>query len=822
MGASTATHSCNIYVKSPIYRLKLGSNVLTISADNGEMPQPGVSLRDRLAGALLDSAIDYAIITLDLDGLVTSWNVGAENVLGWSEAEIIGHPASVFFTIEDKRNGVPQAEMQSALTRGRGSDERWHDKKDGTRFWASGEMMPLLDEHKIVQGFIKILRDRTEQWQAMEAHRADAEFLRGVLSSSGDCIKVLDLQGNLILMNDGGLRVMEIDDFAMVKGSPWTGSWPGEAQADAVASLETARAGGTARFQGAAETLKGTARWWDVQVTPILGANGQPEKLLAVSHDITATRSAEERLRHSEQKLRRLNETLEQEVEARTADRNRLWELSTDIMLVAKFDGQIVAVNPAWSVLLGWSERDLIGQSLFGFIHDDDVAPAKGSIAAVAGGTLHAKYEYRYRHKNGSIRWVTWSAVRGDGMINAVGRDVTVEKEQAEALQLAEERLRQSQKMEAVGQLTGGLAHDFNNLLTGIIGSLGLMKTRIAQGRYGETERLINTAEGAAQRAAALTHRLLAFSRRQTLNPRHVDANTLISDMVDLIQRTVGPAIEVRTQPDAALWPTRCDSNQLENSLLNLCINSRDAMPQGGILTIETANLQLAEREAHSLDMQPGAYVVISVTDTGSGMAQDVMARAFDPFFTTKPIGAGTGLGLSMIYGFARQSNGQVRLYSQIGTGTTVKLYLPRHLGQDTVKPAAEETPEAPRAEAGETVLIVDDELAVRMLAREVLEELGYMALEAADGPTGLALLNSKQRIDLLITDVGLPGGMNGRQMADAALLKRPDLKVLFITGYAETAVVGNGHLPAGMHVMTKPFALEALAFRIKSIITGA
>jgi CheY-like chemotaxis protein len=303
------------------------------------------------------------------------------------------------------------------------------------------------------------------------------------------------------------------------------------------------------------------------------------------------------------------------------------------------------------------------------------------------------------------------------------------------------------------------------------------------------------------------------------LDAKPTDANKLIRDMEDLIRRTVGPEIAVSAKLEPDLWTTLCDPNQLENALLNLCINGRDAMPDGGQLTIQSRNSQVDARTAQRRDMQPGEYVVISVTDTGTGMPPDVIARAFDPFFTTKPLGQGTGLGLSMIYGFAKQSGGQVRINSAVGRGTTMRLYLPRHRGEAVDEDAPAHLAAAPRAEAGQTVLVVDDEPSVRMLITEVLEELGYAAVEAADGASGLTVLRSDARIDLLVSDVGLPGGMNGRQLADAARRFRPGLKVLFITGYAEHAVLQNENLEPGMHVLTKPFALETLAERIKTII---
>ncbi len=382
-----------------------------------------------------------------------------------------------------------------------------------------------------------------------------------------------------------------------------------------------------------------------------------------------------------------------------------------------------------------------------------------------------------------------------------------------------EEALRQSQKMEAVGQLTGGLAHDFNNLLTGITGSLELLGKRIAQSRIGELDRYISAAQASAVRAASLTHRLLAFSRRQTLDPKPTDVDHLIAGLKELIARTVGPAITLSIVPFHGLWPTMVDPNQLENALLNLCINARDAMPEGGRLTVETANTVLDRRAARERDLSPGEYVSLFVSDTGVGMEPEVIERAFDPFFTTKPIGAGTGLGLSMIYGFAKQSGGQVRIHSSPGLGTTMRLYLPRLHGAAASEPEAATSPGAPCARTGETVLVVDDEPVVRMLVVEVLEELGYSALEAADGRAGLQRLDEGGRIDLLVTDVGLPGGINGRQLADAARIRHPALKVLFITGYAESAAVGNGRMEQGMEVMTKPFVMNDLAARIQAML---
>lgn len=390
-------------------------------------------------------------------------------------------------------------------------------------------------------------------------------------------------------------------------------------------------------------------------------------------------------------------------------------------------------------------------------------------------------------------------------------------------LMAVEEALRHSQKMEAIGQLTGGLAHDFNNLLAGINGSLEMLSTRVSQGRIGELDRYINGALGATRRAAALTQRLLAFSRRQTLDPKPVNLNTLTGEMLDLVSRSVGPSIQVEMVGAASLWPTFVDAGQLENALLNLCVNARDAMPAGGKLTIETANRWMDQVAARPLGLSAGQYVSLCVSDTGAGMSPDIVARAFDPFFTTKPIGQGTGLGLSMVYGFAAQSGGSTRIYSEVGKGTMVCIYLPRHSiepgdeAKDTLTIQA-----APRSEIGDVILLVEDEPLLRMVAAEQLEDLGYGVIEAEDGPSAMKIIKSEQSISLLITDVGLPRGMNGRQLADAARELRHGLKVLFITGYAENAILNHGHLERGMHLLTKPFSEESLARRVKELISEA
>jgi PAS domain S-box-containing protein len=558
-------------------------------------------------------------------------------------------------------------------------------------------------------------------------------------------------------------------------------------------------------------TPAGTWRWLHSESQPRWDESGAHVGYIGVAYDVTCAKQAA-------LDLEALNATLEARVEARTRERDRAWKHSQDLQVVLNPHGIILAANEAWRAILGWAPEEVVGRHHLDFVQQSFHGAAAGALAAAMLAELPA-LEVLHRHKNGGTRWISWVAAPADGLVYASGRNITAEKEAAAALEAAQEQLRQSQKMEAVGQLTGGIAHDFNNLLTGITGSLEVLQTRLAQGRVAEAGGFIAAAQGAARRAGALTHRLLAFSRRQTLDPRVTDVNHLVAGMEELIRRTVGPSIVTEFIGAAGLWTTLVDRNQLENALLNLCINARDAMQDGGRLTIETMNTVLDARGARDHDLQPGQYVSLCVSDTGTGMAPEVIARAFDPFFTTKPIGQGTGLGLSMIYGFARQSGGQVRIHSLLGHGTTMCLYLPRHAGPGADVEERETRIPASRAGHGETVLVIDDEATVRTLVVEVLEELGYATLQAPDGRTAMALLESDCAIDLLVTDLGLPGGMSGRQVADQARLVRPGLKVLIITGYPKGEAPGDDPLPEGVAVLMKPFTLDALAVRIKSLI---
>lgn len=524
--------------------------------------------------------------------------------------------------------------------------------------------------------------------------------------------------------------------------------------------------------------------------------------------------------KHTQESLRQANEELAAMARESLRERDRVWKNSRDLLVVIDTDGVFRDVSPSWQEILGHAPDQVVGRKVLDFVWPEDRDQTRPYLKRAAENT-HTALDVRLTHRDGSPRIISWMTSREDDRVYAYGRDMTIEKEQKAVLEDTEAQLRQAQKMEAVGQLTGGIAHDFNNMLTGVISALSIIKRRIAANRLDDLDKFIDAATSSAHRAAALTHRLLAFSRRQSLDRQPVDVNRLVVSMEDLFRRTLGEQVELLTNLAPETWTAVTDANQLESAILNLVINARDAMPDGGKLTIETTNVVFTDADlAHGETLKPGSYVVLAVSDTGTGMSQATIDKAFDPFFTTKPIGQGTGLGLSMIYGFAQQSGGHARIYSDFGIGTTVKLYLPggveNERSAEFQKVAA---PTLPRGE-GETVLVVEDDESVRMLVVDVLKELGYRVAEAVDGSQALPIIEGSGRIDLLVSDVGLPG-LNGRQLAEIAIAARPSLKVLFITGYAAAAAARADFLAPGMEMITKPFAIDDLAQKVNEMLTA-
>ena len=539
--------------------------------------------------------------------------------------------------------------------------------------------------------------------------------------------------------------------------------------------------------------------FFDINYSPVYEADGSIGGALCIVSETTKRVMAEKEMR---------------------ADRARLWALARDPFLVADRDGTWLAASPAWTDILGWSEAELIGRTSEWMEHPEDLAKTRGEIAALAQGMSTARFENRFRAKDGSYRNFSWTAVPENNLVYCVARDVTEQRAHARALADAEDALRQAQKMETLGQLTGGVAHDFNNLLQIVTGNLELLQRDLPEDQ-ARLRRAADNAMAGAERAALLTQRLLAFSRRQPLAPERIDPNRLVSGMSDLLNRTLGETIEVETIQSARIWPVEIDVNQMENALLSLAVNARDAMPDGGKLTIEVANTHIDEAyAAQEAEVSPGQYVLISVSDTGQGMDEDVLSHAIEPFFTTKEVGRGTGLGLSMVYGFIKQSGGHIRVYSERGHGTTVKIYLPRFYGPLPDNDTGTVSRATPVCGGDETVLVCEDDDKVRAYTVDVLKELGYRVMEADNGAAALqALETASEPIDLLFTDVILPGGMTGADIAQQARAQQPGLRILFATGYARNAIIHHGRLDPGVELLTKPFTYAGLATKVREML---
>lgn len=541
------------------------------------------------------------------------------------------------------------------------------------------------------------------------------------------------------------------------------------------------------------------------------------EELAFIAEVAQRTRNAVQR-RRAERELTALAASLEEQVAARTQELERMWRLSGDLMLVLNEADTIVAVNPACTRALGWEKSETVGRSFRDFVHPDDLASTNEARMELTAGNDLSLFENRYRHRDGSYRWIAWNAVPTGGMVHCVGRDVTVQKEAAAALERAEDQLRQAQKMEAIGKLTGGVAHDFNNLLQVIGGNLQLLSTQISGNRSAE-RRVASAMEGVT-RGSKLASQLLAFGRQQPLLPKVINVGRLIRGMDELLRRSLGEAIEVEAVVMGGLWNVKADSTQIENALLNLAINARDAMENRGRLTLEAGNTLLDQNYCEAqIDVTPGQYVMIAVTDTGAGMSPQVITRAFEPFFTTKPAGRGTGLGLSMVYGFVKQSGGHLKIYSEMGEGTTIKIYLPR-CAEAEDQPIHVDT--SPPVGGSETVLVAEDDDAVRETVVAMLGELGYRVLKARDANSALSIIDSGTPIDVLFTDVIMPGDLKSPELARKARERLPGIAVLFTSGYTENAIVHGGRLDEGVELLTKPYSREALAKRLRQVIAVA
>jgi PAS domain S-box-containing protein len=710
---------------------------------------------------IVDGATDTAIISIDERGNVKSWNSGATNILGWSEAEMLGQSLDRVFPEEDRSTHLHH-EIKDAVSFGRGGgEEGWRLRKDGSRFWAVGELSPIRDGNRIV-GFIKILRDRTEAKQSEEEAREERRALE-ILNRAGSALALeTDLHKLVQLVTDAGVELTGAEFGAFFynvinnSGESYMLYTLSGAPMEAFSKFPMPR--NTEVF---APTFAGRdiVRSDDITKDPRYGKNapckGMPEGHLPVRSYLAVP------------------------VVSRSG------EVIGGLFFGHKTPG----------VFSERSERCLSGLAAEAAVAIDNV-----------------------RLTQAAQREIQERKLAQEALENL---NSTLEKqviERTEQLRLNEEALRQSQKMEAIGQLTGGVAHDFNNLLQVIIGNTETIQRNLPN-ELARLQRAARQVMSGAQRAAALTQRLLAFARRQPLDPKPIDVNVLVNGMSEMIHRTLGETISVETVLGAGLWRVEADPNELEAAILNLAVNARDAMPDGGRLTLETANAHIDEAYvATHRELVPGQYVALSVSDTGFGMDAGTMAQAFEPFFTTKPVGKGTGLGLSQVYGFAKQSGGHVKIYSEVGQGTAVKLYLPRLAGMELPEARTDHLP-YPEAAAEETILVLEDDDEVRAYSVDILREIGYRIIEAHDGPAALRLLDQQPRVDLLFTDVVLPGGMTGAQVAAQARATRPFLKVLFTTGYARNAIIHHGRLDKGVQLITKPFSFEDLAAKIRDIL---
>jgi PAS domain S-box-containing protein len=786
---------------------------------------------------VVNGATDYAILTTDTERRITSWSDGAARTFGYPGDQAIGMSADLLFTPEDRDAGAPESEADTARSEGVAEDRRWHLRADGGLVFMNGSVHPLPpDADGRARGFLKIARDETQQRAAEQVLADTSRRLDAIINNTKMAVFMMDDRQQCVFMNKAAEELTGYR-FEETQGRPLHDvihhkypdgrHYPLEECPIDRAFPEDDQVEGEELFvhkQGHFYPVAFTA-------SPIRNAAGQAIGTVIEARNIAQEQARDAALRETEERYR---------LAARaTNDAIWDWDLRQDQVLWNEALYEVFGYRP--------EEVSSSGSWWIEHIHPDDRERIDRAIHAVIDGdTSNWSGEYRFERVDGSyvsifdrgtvIRDGNGQAVRMIGAMldqterlraEMALRELNERLEQRVSEEIsrrneAEEALRQSQKMETLGQLTGGVAHDFNNLLQIVTGNLEILQRNLP----ADQARLRRSAENAmrgAERAAVLTQRLLAFARRQPLEPRPLSVNKLVGGMSELLHRTLGEPVELETVLAPNIWAVEADPNQLENAIINLAVNARDAMPDGGKLTIETSNTHLDDAyAAQNTGVLPGQYVVICISDTGTGMDEETLQRVFEPFFTTKDVGRGTGLGLSMVYGFVKQSGGHVKIYSEPGQGTTVKIYLPRLIASVNEE-ADEAEPLVPEGSLEETVLVCEDDDDVRAYSAEVLRELGYRVLEAHDGPSALRLLERQEgRVDLLFTDVVLPSGMMGNHLAEQARAIRPGLKVLFTTGYARNAIVHHGRLDPGVELITKPFTYADLAARIRDLLDRA
>ncbi|WP_428970442.1 PAS domain S-box protein [Sphingomonas sp. Xoc002] len=882
---------------------------------------------EALYHAIVDSAIDNAIIAMDADGVVTHWSAGAERIFGWSEADMCGSHADRFFTPEDRAAGVPDREFAIAKAEGRASDERWHLRKDGSRFYAHGAMTVLKGADHA--GFVKAVRDITAEHEtkvALErAHRSAEMMTTAARLGTFD----YDIAGGVLHWDDGGRALFGLSADAAVSYDEafLLGVHPEDrahADADVRAALDPA---GSGRFETEYRTIgieDGLLRHVSARGQAIF-EDDKPIRLLGTVQDVTEARTAEARLRETDLRLRLANratndaiwdwdlvrdhitwneaierayghgleqveptgawwiehihpddrarvdasihavidsgdtdwvdeyrflradgsyadvrdrgfvirdaagrpvrmigamldqtermnmerqlrgraDDLADEVERSSAELERLWTASPDLLVVGDTNGVYLRANPAWSTSLGYSEAEVVGRTAVDFIHPDDAAAAQRALAIAQVGEL-PPYICRFRHSDGSYRWISWAAAPDRGEIFAFGRDVTAAREADEVLRRTEDALRQSQKVEAVGQLTGGVAHDFNNLLTVIRGSVDLLR------RPGLSDdkriRYVDAIADTAERATRLTSQLLAFARRQSLEPQVFDVAENVTALQGMIRALSGSRIEIRYELPEEPAPVLADPSQFDTAIVNMAVNARDAMNGEGQLTISVGVVPvLPAMRNHPPVRSP--HIAVSISDTGSGIAEEHIEKIFEPFFTTKGVGHGTGLGLSQVFGFAKQSEGDLAVDSDVGAGTTFTLYLP--VASDEEERVEQQHPEAKGLDKSACVLVVEDNADVGEFAMQALAELGHGSHWAQDVDSALAELEkAPDRFDVVFTDVVMPG-RSGIELAEEVAQRFPTLPVVLTSGYSHVLAQEG---TKGLRLLRKPYSIEELS----------
>jgi PAS domain S-box-containing protein len=674
-------------------------------------------------------------------------------------------------------------------------------------FWTFS-LSPIHGESGHVDGIVCQVKETTQEILTLKRLDDNEAFTDRVLASINDCIKVLDLDGRLTFMSEGGQRIMEVSDFNAIKGCPWPDFWQDEGHHEAKAAVQQALAGGHASFMGSARTLAGNLKWWHVQVSPILGRDGKPEKLLSVSRDMTQLRDAEDALRE-------INEALERDVIERTKDRDRIWRLSADLMLVARFDGTISAVNPAWGPVLGLNEEELLGEGLLSLVHPDDIAETARAIADLSKGHSVPSFKNRFRHTDGHYKLISWTAVPDEEFIHAVGRDMQSEEEANAALRASEEALRQSQKLEAIGQLTGGVAHDFNNLLTVIKSCADLLRTSSLPD--ARRSKYVAAISDTVDRAAKLTNQLLAFARRQSLKPEVFDVGKSVARVGEMLDALTGSRIQVDIDAPMDACFINADESQFDTAIVNLVVNARDAMNGVGNLAIKVSRTSsIPSVRAHA--QRKGDFVVVAITDSGSGISPEDLGRIFEPFYTTKGIGKGTGLGLSQVFGFAKQSGGEVLVQSTLGSGSSFSIYLPETQRHEQV---AEHDDEAARALGhGLCVLVVEDHEEIGRFTEQTLKDFGYEVLWVSNAEEALGVLaTNPANFHVVFSDISMPG-MSGIALYGTIEKLYPWLPVVLTTGYSQEFADLSQTTAGQFDLLQKPYSIDALSRLLQKVAT--